>query len=366
MAVLLGACSAAAADADRQPATPINASLSYQYVSLSEQLPPTMDCLRPAHLGENGVVFGTVEMPPPQICMEEMSPQYVVVYRDGRFTVVAPGRVNTANERGIAGGAVFDEARQAWRAALFVGTAVEQLPLLSPSEVRSEVIELTDSGLALIQSTNVFYWPPRPGDVSYGVYRAGRLTRIDLGPVTIGTPRINNRGEISGTIVGAYPADPAKPDRAFVHDWRSGKTTIFDPQVTDIHSNGRDINVRGEVLGYSMKTYGVPAKIGIWAGHRPFKIWLDEADHGFMSSWLRFNNAGAIVASATDTNKIFLIPRPGALIDVVARTAHFPAGLDWPYIDSITERGDMLGGGLFWNEDRTIRPEAFVLRRESH
>lgn len=370
IAVLFGACSAAAAEVDRQESGNSN-DFTYRYLSLSEQLPSSMGCFSAAHLGENGDVFGTVEIPPPEYCGEGLSPKYVVVYRHHRFKAVAPGYANTANERGGVAGAVFDEGRQAWRAALFLGTQVKQLPLLSPSELFSQAIGLTDSGTALIESFSGFHWPPRPEERSHGVYRAGRLTRIDLGlgPVVIATPRINDRGQLSGTIVAAYPPDPAKPDRAFIHDWRCGKTTILDPQSTDVHSNGRDINARGRVLGYSIERFGGPTRIGVWAGQRPFKMWLDEADYGFMSEWLRFNNAGMIVASGMSNNQIYLIPRPGTVIDVVARTAHFPAGLakGYVYVGLITERGDMLGGGaLFDAAGQYIRGENFILRRVPH
>jgi hypothetical protein len=182
------------------------------------------------------------------------------VYRDGTTTVISEGVASAANDSGtVGGGVVTDFDNFFTQAALFPGEGqpAKVIPRL-PDEYSSNVVRITESGMALVQSDSA------TGSTFY-LYKNGTVTPLNLGTNQLGFLDVNNRGLIAGTVFGPNGA------RAFRFSPFSGVTTQLNPLPSEPESEGLGINSRGDVLGYSFKNGGIE-RIGVWRDKRSRRI----------------------------------------------------------------------------------------------
>jgi hypothetical protein len=314
----------------------------YRYVPLDQvELPSGFEIFYPIALGNGGRVYGTAF--PFDV---SASPQ-VAVYDGGVVTALAPGLAFTASRSGLVGGGVLlDPVAFTTQAALFRGGKVELIPRL-PGEYTSNVMRVTDSGLALVVSYDENF------QSTLLLSKNGRLTPLPIDGSFLNFLDMNNRGQISGiTFV------PGLGYRAFRFDTRTGESTLLDPLPTEPHSWGMAINDRGDVLGYSF-VFSAVERIGVWDSKGGFQTYFVEGTPQFptVSNRLRFNDNNLIVITDTFDDNSYLVPNPGVRLNLSDLVVNLPPGQGaLRYVINVNNHGDMLGFGPGFNG-------AFLLER---
>jgi hypothetical protein len=314
----------------------------YRYVPLDQvELPPGFIFFEAIAINNSGRVYGNAYECSNAAC-DSILP-HIAVYANGAVTVLQPGFVHTANERGIIGGSVLiDPMNSIEQAALFHGDQVELIPP-QPGEVTSFVIALNDRGTALVRSDDAL------GQPTYALYHNGQTTPLGFGP-NVTRPfatGMNNQGTISGTdpFIGG--------SRGFRFDPRTGETTVLNPLPGESYAWGLGINNRGDVIGYSFVDFGLREEIGVWDHEREFKTYFVEGIPEFptLSSSLLFNDNNLIVITFTTDNKSYLVPKPGVRLNLAELVENLPLGGNLSFIQDINNGGDMIGfdfgGGIF-------------------
>lgn len=319
---------------------PFNPAPTYHYVSVDEALPPEIFFFDPAAITNDGRVYGTAYAEPDFIAN-------VAVYDRGILTVLQEGIASTANEAGTIGGfVVTDPENFRGQAALFRGNDVELIPRLE-GEIHSQVLQINDSGMALIFSDQ--------GSVgTAALYKRGLVTPLDFGPdipfaFLLG---LNNQGIISGTtfIDGlGY--------RGFRFDPRTGVATLLLPLPTEPHAWALGINNRGDILGYSFVSGGIE-RVGVWDDRGIFHTYFVEGIPEFptISNFLTFNDQNLIVITdvsnpPAETGNSYLLPRPGVRLNLSDLINDMPADHGSPsFVRSLNNYGDMFGfTSIFFN-----------------
>jgi hypothetical protein len=317
----------------------------YRYISLDAALPPDFVFLDPIKITDDRRVYGTAYS-----CPSDCIP-WIFVYRSGRLTVLDRGFAYTANEDGVVGGSVLtDPANPSEQAALFHGHhQIELIPPL-PGERASHVLELTDSGIALVESIDSVTFAS-----TFYLYRHGRVTALNLGFDQTRFIHVNDRGVVAGTSFDLG----TRRSRAFRYDPRSGTMTTLDPLSTEPDSWGLGINDRGDVLGYSFVSGGLE-RIGAWHD-RTFQTYFVEGTPEFptVSNRLLWNRNGLIVITDTAGPDLgsYLVPAPGVRLRLADLSDHLPT---WTVIQGVNGRGDLVGAG---GSSRAIIEETFLLER---
>lgn len=303
----------------------------YHYISLrAAELPSGFVAFVPVAINNDGVVFGWAR--------DVSGVPHVAVYADGAVTVLQPNQpsfARAANEDGTVGGFVYiDFANDLHQAALFRGDQVELIPP-RPGELTSEVTALNDSGTALVTSVDVSF------QATFLLYKNGQTTPIDFGP-DVTDPRlldINDQGIISGTV-GSFLF-------GFRFDPRTGETTLLDPLATEPLAEARDINNRGDVLGYSFVN-GALERIGVWNRNGEFQTYFVEGTPAFptVSNRLCFNDNNLIVISATNDRNSYIVPKPGERLNLADLVDNLPSGPSpLSVVFAVNNYGNMIGLG---------------------
>jgi hypothetical protein len=229
------------------------------------------------------------------------------------------------------------------QAALFRAGRVELIPP-RPNELQGQVLRITDSGIALVQSTDSTSLVS-----SYYLYRPGREISLGFGGSQVGRPHVNDLGVTAGTTL-------TSPARAFRFQ-PPANMTLLAPVSPDPESWGLAIASNGDVLGYSFD-YAGEERIGVWR-KAVFQTWFIEAtaEYPTISNSLLWNRSGLIVISDTSDLNSYLVPRPGVRLNVADLTDSLPT---WTRMFSINARGDMVGWG---GSQRFQRESTFLLQR---
>lgn len=315
--------------------------LPYRYVSLDAAIPSGYLLFDPRSITDGGDIYGNLFQ-----CGAETCTSFVAVYRNDKITPLHAGFANDANARGVVGGSVErDPDLFTTQAALFRGSEVELIPPL-PDEVSSEVLAVTNSNIAFVQSFDSSF------NATYYLTRHGQVTPLNFGPDPAGFFDINDRGVISGTSFRAGGA------RALRYDPFAGSFTLLDPLPTEPEAWGQAINNRGDVLGYSFVS-GALERIGVWRDTR-FRTSFVEGTPEFptVSNRLLWNERGLVVITETTDSNSYLVPRPGVRLNLADLTAGpLPP---WTLILDINNRGDLIGVG--GDEPFNVN-SVFLLRR---
>lgn len=338
VAILSAACATAEVSQAERPRP-------YHYVSLSAVLPVAFAFVEPVKVTHHRHVYGTAWS-----CLASCVPS-VVVYRQGKFTVLNSGLAYSANEHGIVGGSVLvDPDNFIEQAALFNEGRIELIPRL-PSEYTSHVKRLTDSGISLVESVDA------SGVSKFYLYnKHHRITTLDFGADPVAFLDVNDDGDIAGTSVTFGPNN----DRAFRVDSPSGRKTVLNPTPTEPESWGQRINERGDVLGYSFVAGGLE-RIGIWNRYGSFRTFFVEGTHAFptVSNNLLWNDEGLIVITNTSRSDLnsYIVPRPNVRRKLADLADALPI---WTLITDVNDNGDLIGSGgsSYFNAE-----DAFLLER---
>jgi hypothetical protein len=237
------------------------------------------------------------------------------------------------------GGAVFvDPAQTIEQAALFRKDSLTLLPP-QPGELQSYVRRITDSGIALVASTDATTF-----QTTFVLFKNGQEMPLDLGVSLFIGPSINNNGTMAGTanvappLIGSWRAFRFSPD--------TGVAMLLDPLPTEPNSWGLGINSRGDVLGYSFISGGLE-RIGVWNKEGTFHTYFVEGttEVPTVSNSLLFNQSNTIVITATTDSNSYLVPKPGVRLNLADLTENLPAGVVAPLqrIIGINDHGDMIG-----------------------
>ncbi|SDH57012.1 hypothetical protein [Nitrosomonas sp. Nm132] len=317
---------------------------AYHYVWLDETVPLPPGFLggfSPSAITNDGRVYGNA------FAFNESDGtfiNYVAVFEDGNLTILQEGSAITANQGGTIGGSVLIDPENFFeQAALFRGNEVQLIPRL-PGEISSFVLEINDSGMALVFSVDENF------NGTLALYKNGKVTPLDFGPVTpsVFSLRMNNQGIISGTtfIEGlGY--------RGFRFDPRTGLATLLHPLPTESYSWAMAINNRGDILGYSFVFSGIE-RIGVWDKEGVFHTYFVEGTPEFptISNDLKFNDDNLIVITqvrspASESGNSYLIPSPGVRLNLADLVTDMPPehGSLW-FVQAINNHGNIIGSTL--------------------
>jgi hypothetical protein len=308
---------------------------SYRYVAVGEELPPQYLFFDPAAIGRVSTIVGTA-----YAVEGDLLVPHVALFDRGHYKFLGEGLAGPVNAAGTIGGALLiDPDNFLTQAALFHGERVTVIPLL-PGQVTSGVLDLNDAGQALVFSIDAAF-----ENVTLSVWDGHRSVPLDFGPEVPFSffEHMNNAGLISGTTLSVGG------DRGFVHDWRSGKTTLLQP-VTEPHAWALDINNRGEVLGYSFIPGGIE-RIGVWDAKGEFRTRFVEgtAEIPTISNALRFNDNGLIVITrvsspADEAGHSYLLDRRNRRVDLedVTKDLVVERGSLW-FVLGINNLGNLFG-----------------------
>jgi hypothetical protein len=249
--------------------------------------------------------------------------------RNGEFTVLEEDfLVNDVNSRGDAGGCTFDPVTFLGQAGIVRENGrLELIPPL-PGEMSSCVVNVSDSGVAFVASTDENFVT-----TAY-VFDRGTIRPF---PVLNSTVRgINDKAQLAG-IMGDGPGN-----RAYRFDARTQTTTTLEPVPPDPFSWGLDINRHGEVLGYSFDFGGIE-RIGKWNRDNEFEISFVEGTPEFptISNLLTWNERGLIVISATSDGNTYLVPAPGVRLNLADLVTNGPAASALQVL-AVNQRGDIV------------------------
>lgn len=301
----------------------------YNYVSLDDAKPADalfVDYFKVTddrHLYGNALTCGDVS------CVSS-----IVVHHGPRTTVLhSNANGYTANESGTVGGSVVtgpDGSIE--QAALFNGKNVRLIPRL-PGERSSHVVQLTDSGIALVESD------PVQGTPTFYLFNRGSVAPLELGPTQAALLHVNDSGLVSGTY---FSVTPDHHDRAFRFRPPAGPAQLLEPTPRLPDSWGMAINNEGDVLGYSFVGGGVE-RIGRWNDGK-FRTWFVEGTPEIptVSNSLLWNEAGLIVVTRTNDGNSYIVPQPGVRLNLADLTTGLPVST---WMVDVNNNGDVLGGG---------------------
>jgi hypothetical protein len=314
---------------------------AYHYVGLDQAVPLPPGFLggfSPSAITNGGSVFGNA------FAFNESDGtfiNYVAVFERGILTILQQGRANTANQGGTIGGSVLTDPENFFgQAALFRGNEVELIPRLS-GEIDSFVLQINDSGMALVFSVDENF------NGTIALYDKGEVTPLDFGP-DIPSPfflRMNNHGIISGTT-----SIEGLGDRGFRFDPRTGLATLLHPLPTEPDSRAMGINNRGDVLGYSFVFSGIE-RIGVWDKEGVFHTYFVEGTPEFptISNDLKFNDNNLIVITqvtspASERGNSYLVPSPGVRLNLADLVADMPPEHgSLGFVGAINNHGNIIG-----------------------
>ncbi len=267
-------------------------SLRYSYIPLDHETVPApyvANNFSPSAILDGGIVVGT-------IYDATFTNEALAVWRNGTITIGPAGSGNTVNALGVIGGASPSN-----QAALFLGNTTTLIPRL-PGETTASVVDLSLSGLALVQSINASYTQ------TYAYYLAGTETVIPFGlPDPVFGGHMNQWGQVAVT------KEESATDhftRGYRYDPLTKKTTPLLPYAgdpTDVLALAEGINNRGEVLGYSYTGSSAPSyheRIGVWNTAGVYQPYFYET---IDTNALFFNDLDQIVI----TNPAFFGPGVG-------------------------------------------------------
>lgn len=309
---------------------------TYNYFRFDETILPGF-FFAPAAIIDNNDLYGNAWME-----SEETFTNYVAIFKSETLTLLQEGFASTANKRGTIGGFVLtDPENFLGQAALFHKNKTQLIPRL-PEEIHSEVIQINDTGAALIFSFDTDF------NGTVALYEKGQLRPLDFGPEIpfVFFLNMNNQGIISGTtfIDGlGY--------RGFRFDPKTGLATLLHPLSTEPDAWALDINNRGDILGYSFVSGGIE-RIGLWNKRGKFHTYFVEGTPEFptISNFLRFNDNNLIVITSVSSpvnerNNSYLVPKPGIRVNLTDLIKNLPAESDslrWN-ISDINDQGNMIG-----------------------
>ena len=313
----------------------------YRYVSLDDTTPPGFLFVDYFAVTTGRSVYGNA-----QAC-DITCDSSLVVYRNGKTTVLHEGNGYAANETGVVGGSIVtDPDTHIEQAALFHGTNVQLIPRL-PNEQSSRVLKLSDTGIALVESVDA------TGRTSFYLLMFGRTVPLNLGTVQPRDLDVSNTGLVSGTTGGI-----SNNDRAFRFRPPSGPQQILDPLPTEPLSWGQAINTRGDVLGYSFVSGG-RERIGYWRDTTFVTSFVQGTpQYPTISNQLLWNEVGLIVITRTNDLKSYIVPKPGIRLNLADLTAG-PLPL-WTEMRDVNNLGDVLGVG---GPARGFADHSFLLER---
>jgi hypothetical protein len=299
----------------------------YRYVSLDDTTPPGF-----LFVDYFGVTTGRGVYGNAYVC-DVTCDTTISVYRDGKSTLLHRGIGYSVNELGVVGGSVMtDPDNFIEQAALFTGSAVQLIPRL-PNERTSHVVKVTDTGIALVESTDTTF------KTAYYLRMTGRSIPLSLGSAPVADVTVNNAGVVAGTTQAI-----GENDRAFRFQPPSGPKQILNPLPTEPDSWAQAINGRGDVLGYSFVGGGLE-RIGFWRGTTFVTSFVEGTpQYPTVSNHLLWNEAGLIViTSDRREGKSYIVPRPGVRLNLAdLTTTALPA---FTRMVDVNEIGDVLGGG---------------------
>jgi hypothetical protein len=331
----------------------------YRYVPLNEQLPPefidSYSGLYPFKVNNKGVVYGTGFAYGDPVNFTD--PCWAVLeWRDGALEVIYRGLflAHTANEFGLIGGGVFDFETYTEKAALLYRGRLTMLD--HPGESSSYVARVTNTAIALVRSET--YEPEFV--LAYRLYRLGRTIPVAAGltpseaPLPSSDPDINDLGVIGGSaFLSGQPPD-VLPLRA-IRVAPSGRSTILDPIPPNNYSDGKAINSRGDVLGYS-RIRATPLvrdhRIGVWRG-KTFQTYHELKEIAGVPNYLisdlglLWNERGLIVALEGGLGRTFILPKPGERIDLADVVENESSYFRFNNVTDLNELGDMTGWAQF-------------------
>jgi hypothetical protein len=322
----------------------------YHYVPLRQAaVPAGFRIFRAEGIDNGGRVYGNV-------IDDSANPQtHLAVWTQGVITVLQPDLPSwgsTVNSGGTVGGyVVTDVVNFFTQAALFHGTEVELVPR-RPGEVASDLLALNDSGTAFVVSYDENF------DATPELYKNGRLTTIDFGPLVPFSfyHAENAQGIISGTTFGSTGYV------GFRFDPHTSMTTLLEPIDGDPHAWALGINNRGHILGYSF-IFGSTERIGVWDATGVFTPYFVEGTlpGSTVSNFLYINNNDLIVITQTTDGTSYIVPRPGVRLDLEDLVDDLPAGVPNPlyHVRGLNDPGDMFGSD-------GSGAHAFVLQRGGH
>jgi hypothetical protein len=319
----------------------------YRYVPLSTQseLPPGFLYFDAYAINDGGQIYGNI--------YDDSLTLNVATYQHGKYKVLSPGFVVTANEKGTVGGNIYtDPINYITQAALFYGNKVLTVPPQT-GELISTLYDLNDSDTALVGSSDNL-------TNTYLLYKKGKTNIINFGlNPFISLPSIslhmNNQDIIAGTTYDSGHG------QGFRFDPRSCKLTILKPLPTEVDAWSQQINNRGDVLGYSFNA-GKTERIGIWDRHANFKTYFVEgtSEYPTNSHTLRFNDNNLIVITtvgkpSSEVGNSYLVPKPGVRLNLADLVINLPANEQLFYITDINNKGDIIGYNMNF--------ESFLLKR---
>lgn len=351
LALVVGVCSVvggAAGDAEAKPAP----KAKYHFVDITSLVPEGALLTDPVGIADNGRVVETSWS-----CDDVACTPSINSVRKGKSSVVANNALAySLDNRGTVGGSVVtDSVNFIEQAALFDDYGHTHLIPRITGEYTSHVKQVTDSGLALVESLDESFV------ASWYIYdRRHRVVSLPIGDsLSINGIKINDDGIVSATQIPSTPAD----DRAFRYDPYANEKhalQVFAPLPGDEDTWGLSINDNGDILGYSFVPFGVE-HIGVFK-NKSFKTVYTEGtdDNPTRSNTLLWNEDGLIVLTDTNDLNSYVVPKKNTRLNLADIT---DAPLDpWTKIIGINEDGDLVGEG---GSDVGLVERLFVLELKS-
>jgi hypothetical protein len=347
-------------------ARPKPAEPAWRYTDLDLRVAPNYVFLVPAHLDNKDLLIGTA-----YFFLSETEVQGdVVTIRDGKIIArVSNGFANSANEKGVAVGAVITDPVFFYSQAAFFEGKQKRLIPRRPGERSSQALQVNNDGAALVYSED------QSGNGSLWIYRQGKWTAFDPSETgyLVQSSILTERGMVAGSLVYSIDANGVVTFRGYQFDPRTGKLVLFAPEFRgDTDTQIMAANSEDELLGYSYIP-GSTEHIGIWTSPRHFKHYFTEgtAQYPTVSNNLTFSDNGQIVIfqisrPASETNNAYYMPKPGVRLNIIDHVTGLPTQVAALYqFVSINNDGDMTGFAL----DTDFNSHAFLLtnlKRSGH
>jgi hypothetical protein len=285
--------------------------LRYRQVDITAG-PANLDGWFPRGLTPEGEVIGQASD-----CTDAPPCRQLAVKRrsNGQFTVLEEDFfVNDVNSRGDSGGCTTHPVNFEGQAGIVrVNGTLQLIPPL-PGERSSCVSRVSDSGIALVASTDPDF------NTTVYVFDRGRRRPFPVPNVTV--TDINDSAQLAGIQFNI-------PNRAFRFDARPQTTTFLQPVPPDPESWGFAINRLGEVLGTSFNFDATIQRIGKWNRRNQFETSVIGGTNNprfpVITNSLHWNEAGLIVLSNTDDGNAYLVPAPNVRLNLADLIRNGPA-----------------------------------------
>ena len=299
--------------------------IHYRYVGLDQvPLPAPYTSFSPSTVID-GRVIGTV-------FDDTFSIGAVAVYDHGAIAIGPAGFASVGNERGAIGGSNLSA-----QAAIFSHGNTTVVPAL-PNALFSNVVGLSDDGLALVSSTDSSF------TTTFAYFARGNVTPINFGlPDPVFGAFMNDEGMVAVTKEESFTDQ-------FLHGYRynprSQRTTQLPPfagDSTDVMVLVQGINDRDEVLGYSFTLFDSPAyheRVGFWDRFNVFRPYFEETNN---TQQLFSNSSHEIVITQSSDGNSYLVPQPGTRLNLADIVKNVPAGLSLSQAVGIDDDGNIAG-----------------------